>query len=728
MIIKNMVFISLFGFSLGAGAMYAPKEIETVPIERVIANLERQISKNNEKWGRQAADRSRLSLARLHAMAYVNGWRTARVDKKDDTQWGEYCSEISGKCDGRGWVFAKKEKVKEPSEKSIAHLKKSIENYEKLIGTTEFPDVARLGLAWTLEQDGQIDRAKSIYRAIVADFKSKMYSVPKNSRVLGSIQWIGKYSQLYGVFRQGKGELEAENIYKLLVRSFVESVFEKERTVAEQTVAEKLKELEEAIDQNNQALIFERWASLKSSLKVISKRADHIEFWFDQTLGLYKIALGVQNPSMDYDGVVDPTECRNKTGIALFRESSFSGFELCMMSLAVKRGQIDLCNEMARLTQNNLAQTYCITFFAKEKKESSFCDRIDVTGMLGGGPTELDCKKIVNGEKGIANFNKSAPSLFADIHGGLKRHKDHSAAFALTFESDLRGFPSELKLVIKNNYTKPSKSSSDVVEEKYFSRQDHRWMNVKFELLDSRHRKIEQIELRLPKYIRNLEEIENPPEKLFYERYAPEHLIAEVAFYLKDLLDPVRDKKELAMLKRVVWSQASRRYTRPITPIAIPLNAGVSAAERIIDHRARVKFDLDGSGIRKDWQWISTEAAWLVHSPKGVDGRITSGLQLFGNVTFWLFWENGYEAMKALDDNDDGWITGDELRDLALWHDRNQNGVSEAGEIKRLSESGIRGLSTVHKVHPENGYWSRKGVLMSDGTFRDSFDVILANF
>ena len=72
---------------------------------------------------------------------------------------------------------------------------------------------------------------------------------------------------------------------------------------------------------------------------------------------------------------------------------------------------------------------------------------------------------------------------------------------------------------------------------------------------------------------------------------------------------------------------------------------------------------------------------------------ITSALQWFGNVTFWLFWSNGYEPMRALDDNADGELSGAELRHLAIWHDRNRDGVSDAGEVRPLAAHGIVALS-----------------------------------
>jgi hypothetical protein len=57
--------------------------------------------------------------------------------------------------------------------------------------------------------------------------------------------------------------------------------------------------------------------------------------------------------------------------------------------------------------------------------------------------------------------------------------------------------------------------------------------------------------------------------------------------------------------------------------------------------------------------------------------------------TGWLFWSNGYEALRALDDNGDGELRGAELWKLAIWRGRNQNGVSEKGEVSPLTAHGI---------------------------------------
>jgi len=173
-----------------------------------------------------------------------------------------------------------------------------------------------------------------------------------------------------------------------------------------------------------------------------------------------------------------------------------------------------------------------------------------------------------------------------------------------------------------------------------------------------------------------------------------ETITTEAGGYLIALLDAEKDKDELASLKDRIAKL--KKLPRPITPIAVPLADGLTAAD-LENRNARVTFDADGSGEKKSWSWISPKAAWLVYDPKG-RGDITSGLQFFGSVTFRLFWSNGYAALAALDDDRDGTLSGKELAGLALWHDANGNGVSDAGEVRPLSDHGIVSLSCQWQV------------------------------
>ena len=197
----------------------------------------------------------------------------------------------------------------------------------------------------------------------------------------------------------------------------------------------------------------------------------------------------------------------------------------------------------------------------------------------------------------------------------------------------------------------------------------------------------------------------------------------EAARYLVPLLDPTRDAEEIARLSGRLKKLGSA--IRWITPIAIPLRGGLTPFD-LVDAEACVAFDLDGLGPKR-WQWITPDAAWLVYDHQGT-GRITSGLQLFGHVTFWAFWQNGYHALRALDDDGDGEVRGNELRGFGLWHDRNSNGLSERGEVRPLAAWGIVSLLTDYDFdpsHPDEIPWSTAGVRFADGSARPSFDLVL---
>ncbi len=198
----------------------------------------------------------------------------------------------------------------------------------------------------------------------------------------------------------------------------------------------------------------------------------------------------------------------------------------------------------------------------------------------------------------------------------------------------------------------------------------------------------------------------------------------ETAEYLIPLLDPKKDASEIDDLR--AKRDQLVRLPRAITPIAIPLDFGAASLNQILDPLARVRFDADGSGIRREWTWITRDAGWLVYDARG-KGEITSALQWFGNVTFWLFWKNGYEAMRALDDSGDGVLAGPELDHLAIWHDRNLDGMSDSSEVRPLTSHGIVELSCryVEGDGVRVAAFSVQGVRLANGRTRPSYDVIL---
>ena len=201
-------------------------------------------------------------------------------------------------------------------------------------------------------------------------------------------------------------------------------------------------------------------------------------------------------------------------------------------------------------------------------------------------------------------------------------------------------------------------------------------------------------------------------------------IVAEAAGYLIPLLDKEKDKKEIATLTERAAHLG--KLPRWITPVAVPLRDGLRARD-IEDRNAAVAFDADGSGLKRKWTWVTKDAGWLVYDPKG-NGVVTSGLQMFGGVTFWLFWETGYDALASLDDNGDGVLTGDELKGLGIWHDANGNGICDPGEVKPLSAYGIVAVSCRFQRdpnHPDRIAFSPNGVTFRNGKTRPTFDIIL---
>jgi hypothetical protein len=192
----------------------------------------------------------------------------------------------------------------------------------------------------------------------------------------------------------------------------------------------------------------------------------------------------------------------------------------------------------------------------------------------------------------------------------------------------------------------------------------------------------------------------------------------EIIGYMLRLLDSVKDAKEVADLKDKQKTLGS--MGRAITPILVPLVEGLRLSE-LVNANAAVTFDLDGTGLPRQWGWITPKAAWLVFDPHG-QGRITSALQMFGSVTFWIFWCDGYAALRSLDDDNDGTLRGAELRGIALWRDTNSNGVSEAGEVRTVSEWGISAISCAGEPDEAAASWCPTGVTFEDGTTRPTYD------
>ena len=164
-----------------------------------------------------------------------------------------------------------------------------------------------------------------------------------------------------------------------------------------------------------------------------------------------------------------------------------------------------------------------------------------------------------------------------------------------------------------------------------------------------------------------------------------------------------------------------RQKPRAITPVIFSFHEG-AALHELVAQDVRVSFDLDGQG-GASWTWLQPTTGILVWDPLRT-GNVHSGLQLFGSVTWWMFWRDGYQALASLDDNHDGWLSGAELAGLAVWIDRNQNGKSDPGEVVPLAEAGILRIAVT--AAPDGGRMlaNPQGIEFSDGRRTPSYDWI----
>ena len=206
-------------------------------------------------------------------------------------------------------------------------------------------------------------------------------------------------------------------------------------------------------------------------------------------------------------------------------------------------------------------------------------------------------------------------------------------------------------------------------------------------------------------------------------RLAEEHsdwedhaVLTETAAHLSHLATSRADRARIERLRGRLEASQPIVY---VTPIVVPMRD--EPFSQLVDEASPVAFDFAGTGDRRAQGWLTSDAAWLVWDPEW-RGQINSGFDLIGQRTWSVFWRDGFEALRALDDNRDGELTGGELGGLALWRDENGNGVSDPGEVIPANVHGIASLS-VHGDPTRPGLiTARNGVRFDDGSTRPLYD------
>ncbi|WP_152222312.1 calcium-binding protein [Pseudomonas sp. SCB32] len=135
-------------------------------------------------------------------------------------------------------------------------------------------------------------------------------------------------------------------------------------------------------------------------------------------------------------------------------------------------------------------------------------------------------------------------------------------------------------------------------------------------------------------------------------------------------------------------------FVQRIDPLALDLDGDgletVSANSGII-------FDFDGDGLKTGTGWVGKDDGLLVWDRNG-DGGIDTGAELFG-VDFVKSngqkATNGFDALRDLDSNGDGVFDANDAQfaNVRVWQDLNQDGVSQADELKSLADHHITSIN-----------------------------------
>lgn len=148
-----------------------------------------------------------------------------------------------------------------------------------------------------------------------------------------------------------------------------------------------------------------------------------------------------------------------------------------------------------------------------------------------------------------------------------------------------------------------------------------------------------------------------------------------------------------------------------LTPLAVDLDGdGVETIGSLVNGDV---FDF-GDGAVTAHGWLSGDDGFVALDANA-NGLIDSSQELFGSQSL-----DGFSSLAIHDDNGDGKIDAQDavFADLKIWQDKNENGVTDAGELTSLTNHGISSLSLQAQYSDETDNGNLIA-LQSEGSYSD---------
>jgi Lectin C-type domain/FG-GAP-like repeat/RTX calcium-binding nonapeptide repeat (4 copies) len=187
----------------------------------------------------------------------------------------------------------------------------------------------------------------------------------------------------------------------------------------------------------------------------------------------------------------------------------------------------------------------------------------------------------------------------------------------------------------------------------------------------------------------------------------------------KEVSDVVKETVQSA-LKPINYT------TKLLDPLIIDLNN--DGLQLISLENSSTRFDIDADGYTENTAWVSPEDGILTIDLNG-DGTINNISEIFSEHYGDGTPNSGLNALSTLDSNQNGIIsaTDAQYNQILVWQDLNQDGISQANELKTLSQHGINSINLnglpTQTIQDGNIIRTRSIFNRNDGTLGQIADV-----